>query len=322
MQHSFLNPLISVVVLTRNRRAEALRTVASLLRMPERPEIVVVDNGSTDGTPQLLAHAYPGLRVLRSEANVGAAARNQGAAQVGTSYVAFSDDDTDWQPGSLARAVELLERYPRIGVLSARVTVGEARTPDPTCERMAASPLEGADYPLRRLTGFMAGAAVFRTAIFRELGGYEPRLFIGGEEALLALDVLQAGYDIAYAPSLEVHHRPSLLRDSALRRRLLARNAALVAWLRLPRREAIAATGRALWSACKEARTAEDLRALLSGIGWATQRRRPVAPRVLRMREAVCKAERVHTHWRAAEAAEAADAEHADETHAQTSRSH
>ena len=47
--------------------------------------------------------------------------------------------------------------------------------------------------------------------------------------------------------------------------------------------------------------------------------RRPVAPRVLRMREAVCKAERVHTHWRAAEAA---DAEHADETHAQTSRSH
>lgn len=292
-QPGFLNPDISIVMLTRNRRTEAMRTVGSLLHLPERPQIIVIDNGSTDGTPQLLSHAYPGLRVLRSAANLGAAGRNMGVSRVATNYVAFSDDDTDWQPGSLAQAVELLERYPRIGVLSARVVVGDARTLDPTCERMAASPLGSTDHPLRRLTGFMAGAAVFRTALFRELGGYEPRLFIGGDEALLALDVLQAGYDIAYAPSLEVHHRPSLSRDSALRRRLLARNAALVAWLRLPRGEAISATWRALQSACRGARPSEDLRALLLGIGWATHQRRPVAARVLRMRRAVGEAERM-----------------------------
>ncbi|MFX1767374.1 glycosyltransferase family 2 protein [Paraburkholderia sp. A1RI-2L] len=294
MQHRFFNPLISVVVLTRNRRAEAVRTVTALLRLPERPEVIVVDNGSTDGTPQLLAHVCPGLRVLRCGTNLGAAGRNVGAAQVGTRYVAFSDDDTEWQPGALADAVELLERHPRIGTLCARVVVGAARTLDPTCERMAASPLAAADHPLRRLTGFMAGAAVFRTAVFRELGGYEPQLFIGGEEALLSLDVLQAGYDIAYAPSLEVHHRPSPVRDSALRRRVLARNAALVAWLRLPRREAMAATWRALASACKEARPSDDLCALVRGIRWAARRRRPVAARVLRLREAVCDAERRH----------------------------
>ncbi len=294
MRRSFLNPLISVVVLTRNRRTEAMRTVTALLHLPERPEVIVVDNGSTDGTPQLLAHAFPGLRMLRCESNLGAAGRNIGAAQVGTRYVAFSDDDTVWQPGALADAVKLLEQHPRIGALSARVVVGEARTLDPTCARMAASPLAAPDHPLRRLTGFMAGAVVFRTALFRELGGYEPRLFIGGEEALLALDMLQAGYDIAYAPSLEAHHLPSPARDSALRRCVIARNAALVAWLRLPRREVIAATWRALTTACKAAHPGEDLRALVHGIRWAARQRSPVATRVLRMREAVWNAERGH----------------------------
>lgn len=289
---NFLNGQISVVVLTRNRRAEVLRTVASLLRLPERPEIIVADNGSTDGTPQLLAHTYPGLRIVRCEANLGAAGRNEGVARVTTPYVAFSDDDTDWQPGSLARAARLLDGHPRVGALSARVVVGAERALDPACALMAASPLPGGGERLRPLIGFMAGACVFRTGLFRELGGYEPRLFIGGEEGLLSLDVLQAGYQIAYAPELEVHHRPSLVRDSALRRRLLARNAALVACLRLPRREALALTWTAVRAAWRERHLAEDLRALWLGIRWAAQRRRPVALRVLKMREAVRNAER------------------------------
>ncbi|MEX3687120.1 glycosyltransferase family 2 protein [Paraburkholderia sp. BR14263] len=288
----FLNRRISVVVLTHNRRAEVMRTVASLLRLPERPEVIVVDNGSTDGTPNLLAQTYPGLRVLRCEANLGAAARNAGAARVTTDYVAFSDDDTDWQPGSLTRAVELLDRHARIGVLTASVHVGEEDTLDPACALMAASPLAHAAHPLPNLVGFMAGACVFRTALFNALGGYEPRLFIGGEEALLSLDVLQGGHDIAYASELDVHHRPSLARDSALRRRMLARNAALVAWLRLPCGEALTATWRALGGACRAGRPGEDLRELWRGIGWALRRRRPVAARVLRMRAAVREAEK------------------------------
>lgn len=292
MKHHFLNPHISVIVLTHNRRAELMRTVASLLRLPERPAIIVVDNGSSDGSPQLLAHTFPGLQVVRCKSNLGAAARNLGANLASTPYIAFSDDDTDWRPGALAKAVELLERYNRIGVLSARVVVGAQRTLDPTCALMADSPLSGTGHPLRSLTGFMAGACVFRADLFRELGGYEPRLFIGGEEALLALDLLQAGHEIAYAPHLEVHHRPSMLRDSGLRRRLLARNAALVAWLRLPSTEALAATWRALGAALRERRAARAWLALWRDLQWASHNRKPVAARVLNMREAVRRAER------------------------------
>lgn len=292
MKVYFLNPKLSVVVLTHNRRDEIMGTVASLLRLPERPEIVVVDNGSTDGSSQLLANTYPGLRVIRSDVNLGAAARNLGVAYVRTPYVAFSDDDTDWQAGSLARAVELLDRHPRIGVLNARVVVGERRVLDPTCALMASSPLGHAAHPLPRLVGFMAGACVFRTALFESLGGYEPRLFIGGEEALLSLDVLQTGHDIAYAEELEVHHRPSLKRDSGLRRRMIARNEALVAWLRLPRTHACASTLRAAVNACGGKHVIRDLRDLYRGITWAIGVRRPVTSRVLQMRAQVREWER------------------------------
>ncbi|MEK6290454.1 MAG: glycosyltransferase [Paraburkholderia tropica] len=294
MNPNGLNPEISVVVITHNRRDEVMRTVASLLDLPERPQIVVVDNHSTDGSPQLLAHAYPGLRVLRCDDNLGAAARNVGAAHVDTPYVAFSDDDTDWQAGSLAQAVRLFERHPLLGVLSACVVVGRQRTLDPTCALMAASPLASAEHPLPRLVGFMAGACVFRKTLFDATGGYEPRLFIGGEEALLSLDVLQTGYDIGYADALRVHHRPSLARDNALRRMLLARNAALVAWMRLPRSQALAATWHALKYACSDARTLDNLEQLWRGIAWAKRHRRPVAPFVLRLRSAVRKAESRH----------------------------
>jgi GT2 family glycosyltransferase len=288
---SFFDERISVVVLTRNRRPEVMRTVASLLRLPERPVVIVADNGSTDGTPQLLAHTYPGLCVVRCGANLGAAGRNAGVTRVRTRYVAFSDDDTDWQPGALARAASLLHSHRRVAVLNARVVVGPRRTLDPTCARMAASPLAGGSDMLRPLTRFMAGACVFRTDVFRELGGYEPRFFFGGEEALLSLDLLQAGYDIAYAPDIEVHHRPPPVRDDTLRRRLLARNAALVAWLRLTRREALAATWEAVRASVRERHTAEDLHALWQGIRWAATRRRPVNAHVLRMRREVRETE-------------------------------
>src|SRR5260370_39842337 len=85
-----------------------------------------------------------------------------------------------WNPGSLSRAVELLEQAPRVGVLSARVLVDEAGETDATCRLMARSPLDATGLPGPSLVGYMAGSCVFRTSLYRQIGGYEPRFFIGG----------------------------------------------------------------------------------------------------------------------------------------------
>src|SRR5258708_27767422 len=59
----------------------------------------------------------------------------------------------------------------------------------------------------------MAGAWVMGVEVFRAVRGYEPRLFIGGEEELVALDVLAAGHAIVYLDSLIVYHKPSPARS-------------------------------------------------------------------------------------------------------------
>jgi GT2 family glycosyltransferase len=283
---------ISVVVLTYNRCAQVLETLSRLCALPEQPRVVVVDNGSTDGTSQQIAERFPYVTLVIAQTNLGAAGRNLGVAGVTTEYVAFCDDDTWWHAGALQRAVQLLDATPRAGVLNARVLVNESGETDDTCQLMARSPLDTTGLPGPSLIGYMAGACVFRTSLYRQIGGYEPRLFIGGEEELASLDVLASGFAIVYAEELVLHHHPSPIRDSGLRRRMLARNAAWVAWMRLPWREAWAATRVAIDVIRREGKFRHDALALLTAIPWAVARRRVIPNDVERMREAVRIAER------------------------------
>jgi GT2 family glycosyltransferase len=283
---------LSIVVLTYNRVDEVLRTLACLCRLPERPPIIVVDNGSADGTAAQIAEHFPQVELVRSEANLGAAGRNLGVERVRTPFVAFCDDDTCWEPGALALAADLLEHHPQVAVLSCRVVVGASGEPDPTCALMAASPLPTDGLPGPSLIGIMAGASVFRTEAYRAVGGYEPRLFIGGEETLLSLDLLARGWRLVYAAAVVTRHQPSQIRESQLRRRLLARNAIWVAWLRLPFGAACRETLRALASHGWRKGLGTVLLQSLAGLRWVLRERSVIPAEVQRMREAVARAER------------------------------
>jgi GT2 family glycosyltransferase len=292
MENKSLARRISVVVLTHNRADELVATLERLLALPEHPPIFVADNASSDNTVALVKTLFPAVCVIECGGNLGAAGRNMAAACVGTDYVAFCDDDTWWEPGALDRAVQLLDAWPDVGVLSARVVVGDDKSTDPTCAVMRASPLGREGLPGPALIGYMAGACVFRKSLFRDVGGYEPRLFIGGEEELVALDVLAANRSIVYCEQLTVHHRPSPSRDSGLRRRTLARNAAWIAWLRLPWTQACRTTLRSLGLLAREGRLIRDGMGLLRGLTWVLPRRRVVPDAVLRLRERVFAGER------------------------------
>nr|MBA2689314.1 glycosyltransferase family 2 protein [Burkholderiales bacterium] len=189
-----LKDRLSVVVLTYNRAPEVMRTVQRLAALPEAPAIIVVDNGSTDGTAALVSLSFPTVSVITLARNLGTAGRNAGVLHAKTPYVAFCDDDTWWAAGALVRAALLFDAFPRIAVLSAHVLVGPEEREDPGCREMAASPLPSAGLPGRAVLGFMAGACVCRKAAFLNVGGYQPRFFIGGEEALLALDLATCGW--------------------------------------------------------------------------------------------------------------------------------
>ncbi|MEV3925232.1 glycosyltransferase family 2 protein [Actinomadura coerulea] len=222
-------PDVTIVVATRDRAPELRRS----LRHHTAP-VIVVDNASRDGTAAVAEAA--GATVLRLPSNRGAAARNAGAQLAGTRYIAFADDDSWWAPGSLERAARTLDSHPRTALLAAKVLVGAEERVDPVSERMARSELgRPADLPGPAVLGFLACSVVMRRDAFLDAGGFSDVLHFGGEEELLALDLAAAGWGLAYAPELAVHHHPSETgRDPAARRRRQARNRVLTAWLRRP----------------------------------------------------------------------------------------
>lgn len=276
-------PRVTLVVLTHNRIAELARTLAASLRLPERPPIIVVDNGSTDGTAAWVRRHCPGVGLVRLPDNIGAAARNAGALHARTPYVAFCDDDVHWTPGSLARAELLLDCYPRVAVLSARVLVGAGPREDEACRAMAASPLPSLGLPGHALLGLRASASVFRRRAFLDAGGYEPRFFIGGEETLLALDLAALGWSMVYTPGLVAHHFPSPQRNAPARRRALARNALWTAWMRQPLGSCLRSSGRIVRDSLRDRAALRGVLEALGGLPWALSHRRPLPPLVARM---------------------------------------
>lgn len=216
---------VTIVVATRNRPEQLARTVAR-----HRAPVVVVDNASDEPV------RVPGATVIRLAENRGAAARNSGAQRAGTPYVAFADDDSYWEPGALARAVQIFEAHPRAVLLAARVRVGPGAREDPVSQAMAAAPLgtpPGAAGPA--VLGFLACAIVVRRDAFLAAGGFEPRFLIMGEEELLAMDLAARGGELSYVAELVVRHLPETAgRDPLGRRRLAARNRVLTALLRRP----------------------------------------------------------------------------------------
>jgi len=275
------DPRVSVVVLTHNRRRELLGTLERLQALPERPRALVVDNGSTDGTAAAVARRFPGIHLIPLRRNLGAAGRNAGLLSADTPYVALSDDDTCWAPGSLTRAADLLDEDPRLAVVTARVLVGPAHRLDPTCAEMARSPLPARPgRPGVSVLGFLAGASVVRREAVLAAGGFEPRLFLGGEEWLLAVDLAAAGWSLAYASEITAHHYPSPAREVGRRRVLLGRNLIWLAWLRRPVAVALRETARVL----REAPGARGaiLREALRGLPWVLAERRPLPEKVER----------------------------------------
>ena len=272
---------VSLVMLTHNRKREVLRSLAKTYELPEAPQVYLVDNGSRDGTAEAVRAQFPQLQLVRLERNLGAAGRNYGVKRVHTPYVAFADDDTWWARGALRRAADILDAHPQLAVLSAKVLVGARELEDDASTRMAASPLANdSGVPGSVVLGFMAGACMMRRTAFLAAGGYEPRFFFGGEESLLALDLMSAGWVMAYAPDVIVRHHPSPVRNVSARRRMRHRNALWCAWLRRPWSAAVKETRRLV----REARTDRSLALGLIdgvwGLPWILARRRVVPPRV------------------------------------------
>ncbi|WP_216207394.1 glycosyltransferase family 2 protein [Amycolatopsis aidingensis] len=271
----------TVVMITHNRVREVLRTLREMTRQPDGAPIILVDNGSGDGTADTVARRYPEVELIRSERNLGAVARNLAVRRVRTRYVAFCDDDTTWQPGSLARAADLLDAHPGLGAVTGRCLVEPGLAEDPLTPELRHSPVpRPAWLPGPALLGVLAGLSMFRVTAFRAVGGFSPRLWLGGEEELLSLDLAARGWWMCWAEDVVIHHAPSKQRDSRHRRTLGIRNTLWTLWLRRPLRSAARRTRAVLAGAPADRATCSAVLAALRGLPWVLRERRVVPRRV------------------------------------------
>jgi GT2 family glycosyltransferase len=272
---------LTVVVITHNRRAELLHTLSRISALPERPPTIVTDNASTDGTAQAVSSGFPDVLLLRPGRNLGALGRNLAVRYVTTPYVAFCDDDTWWEPGSLSRAADLLDERPGLAVVNARIVVEPSGTEDPVVAELRDSPLKGPSWlPGPAIGSFLAAATVIRTDAFRAAGGFHPALWLGGEEELLATDLLSAGWWLCFASDLTIHHAASTVRDGTSRRITGLRNTLWFTWLRRPLIPALRRTGELMRTVPLDLPSARAIAQAAAGLPWVLKLRRPVADQV------------------------------------------
>ncbi|GAA2424326.1 glycosyltransferase family 2 protein [Streptomyces macrosporus] len=274
------DPSIGVVIATRNRADSLARTLRRLTELPERPPVLVVDNASTDHTRTMVSTLFPRVNLLPLPVNRGAIARNLGVEAIGTPSVAFSDDDSWWEPGALARAAELMRRHPRLGLIAARTCVGPRETPDPINTLLDTSPLGRAeDLPGPQVLGFLGCASVVRRSAFLDAGGFHPLLFFGAEETLLAYDLSARGWGVSYCPEITAHHHPDPSPRSGRGVRV-RRNELLTCWLRRPLPLALRRTRALAAEARRDPVARRALREVLVALPAALRARRPLPPYV------------------------------------------
>lgn len=270
---------VAVAVITHDRRDEVLATLARLRALPERPAVVVVDNGSHDGTAAAVRAQHPWVDLVASPRNLGAVGRNVAVGRVTTPYVAFCDDDTWWEPGSLRHAADVLDAHPDVAVVTARIVVEPGGHEDPIVTELRESPVVArAGLPGPALGSFLAGASVVRRDAFTAAGGFHARLWLGGEEELLAADLAAAGWELCYLEPMTVHHHPSRLRDPHRRRRDGIRNTLWLTWLRRPLPAALRRTRDVLTSLPADRTSLAGVALALAGLPWVVRERRPLPP--------------------------------------------
>jgi len=214
-------PLVSVIIVNYNAK-EYLRSCLEAVVQNTYPsyEVLVVDNGSTDGSNVMVAHEFGGrVKIIPLAKNFGPAyARNRGVEQARGKYLAFLDNDTIPDKNWLGAAVGVMEDDASIGVVQCKLLLASDREKFDYAgdylsqygflvQRVEANVVdEGQFDQLDEILSAKSAAMLIRKDVFEEIGGFDEDYFIYLEETDLGWRTWLAGYRIIFVPDSVVYH--------------------------------------------------------------------------------------------------------------------
>ena len=188
---------------------------------PPFAQVVVVDNGSRDGSRALLARDFPAATVLALPENVGYGRANNEALQralsCGAEFVALVNNDVELSPGWLGHLLDAAAAHPEAGLFTGTLLFrGEQRVNSTGLVVDALGRARDRDFglPLAALgredgpvQGVSGGAALLRTSMLRAIGLFDPDYFAYYEDVDLSLRAARAGYQSWYSRAALAEHR-------------------------------------------------------------------------------------------------------------------
>lgn len=222
-------PRYTVVILTWNSKQHVGPCLDSLAAAsPGEPcDVIVIDNGSTDGTPEIVRERAPGARLIRNRENRGvAAARNQGLVLARTPYSIILDVDTVVGEGAFSRLLDFMESSPDVGVVGPRLVMPDGHV-QPSCQLFPTivdklvrqlpngagdrflREVELADWDhdgLRDIDYVVGACQAIRMRALHSVGWLDERIFYGPEDVDLCLRMHLAGWRVVYMGDAVVRH--------------------------------------------------------------------------------------------------------------------
>jgi GT2 family glycosyltransferase len=223
---------LSVVIVSWNT-CEVLRRCLTALEAESKqllPEVIVVDNGSRDGTVEMVAREFPQVRLIDAGRNLGFAAANNLVFRIARGkYVVLLNSDAFLRPGALQKALEHMESEPQTGLAGGRL-IGQDGSWQPSArhfpsllndflsmsglahrfrtsrffgraDRTWADPLQEAD------VDWVPGAfSIIRASVLDQVGIFDESFFLYYEEVDLCRRIKAAGYAVRYWPDVVVVH--------------------------------------------------------------------------------------------------------------------